>query len=55
MFVVEGGVARLRPVTLGVFSDARQEIRGGLRIGEQIIITGVDQLNDGDPVVASGR
>lgn len=49
-FVVEGGLARRRLVTLGLRSGERVEIVGGLSLGEGVVVSGQHRLTDGSPV-----
>lgn len=50
VFVVEEGTAHMRKVSLGHESDTMAEICDGVKVGEQVVIRGVNQLNDGDRV-----
>lgn len=50
VFVVENGVARVRPIEYGTFQQGIVEIRSGLDIGEQLIIVGQRTLVDGQKV-----
>lgn len=50
VFVVEDGVARARPVTLGLSDGVRVEVRAGLRPGEPVVVAGQESLRDGVPV-----
>jgi membrane fusion protein (multidrug efflux system) len=50
VFVVEDGVARVRPIEYGVFQRGIVEIRSGLAIGEQLVIVGQRNLVDGEKV-----
>lgn len=50
VFVVEDGVARLRPVTLGIRSGDRYQVLNGLREGEVVISFGQKTLKDGSAV-----
>jgi multidrug efflux pump subunit AcrA (membrane-fusion protein) len=47
VFVVEEGVARARPVTLGLSDGVRVEVRTGLRAGEAVVVAGQESLRDG--------
>jgi multidrug efflux system membrane fusion protein len=48
VYAVEGGKARVRPVTLGLRTgDGTVEILSGLKVGETVIIEGSDRLSDG--------
>jgi membrane fusion protein (multidrug efflux system) len=50
VFVVEDGVARVRPIEYGIFQQNIVEIRSGLAIGEQLVIVGQRTLVDGEKV-----
>lgn len=50
VFVVKDGRAELRPVTLGLAQEDRVEILSGLAAGEQVVIIGQSELEDGTPV-----
>jgi RND family efflux transporter MFP subunit len=50
VFVVEDGTAYMRTVTLGHESDTMVEVCDGVSMGEQVVIRGLNQLNDGDRV-----
>jgi RND family efflux transporter MFP subunit len=50
VFVVEDATAHMRTVTLGHESDTMVEVLDGVTAGEQVVIRGVNQLNDGDRV-----
>ncbi|RMG14548.1 MAG: efflux RND transporter periplasmic adaptor subunit [Planctomycetota bacterium] len=52
VFVLERGVARLRPVTVGPRRSGRLEIRGGLSPGERIVLDPPPTLDDGARVRA---
>jgi multidrug efflux pump subunit AcrA (membrane-fusion protein) len=45
--VCEGGVAKVRTVTIGQRGDAVVEITSGLKAGEQIVVDHVLGLDDG--------
>ncbi|HEV2064828.1 MAG TPA: efflux RND transporter periplasmic adaptor subunit, partial [Thermoanaerobaculia bacterium] len=50
-FVVEGGVARERILTLGLrTADGRVEVRAGLKPGESLVVRGGEALRDGAAV-----
>ena len=51
VFVVEGGVAKSRPVKLGRVKDGRQEVLSGLKGGELVVTSGQTKLSDGKAVV----
>jgi HlyD family secretion protein len=53
VFVLEGGVARARPVETGISDERRVEIRTGLDARDQVIVgpfRALDQLKDGQPI-----
>jgi membrane fusion protein (multidrug efflux system) len=50
VFVVEDGVARVRPIEYGTFQRGIVEVRSGLELGEQLIIVGQRNLVDGEKV-----
>jgi multidrug efflux pump subunit AcrA (membrane-fusion protein) len=47
VFVLDGGKALLRKVTLGLEGEQYVEVVGGLQEGEEVIIAGQYELNDG--------
>jgi membrane fusion protein, multidrug efflux system len=50
VFVVDGGVAKRRLVTVGYQNDDRIEIREGLTLGEQVVTIGRTTLREGAKV-----
>ena len=52
VFVVENGVAHTREVKTGAQMGTFVEITEGLKPGERVVVTEVDRLADGIPVVA---
>ncbi|MES3001062.1 MAG: efflux RND transporter periplasmic adaptor subunit [Pseudomonadota bacterium] len=50
VYVVEDGVARRRPVSLGAMSVAAVEITGGLKPGEQVVVSGTEAFDNADAV-----
>jgi multidrug efflux system membrane fusion protein len=53
-YVVSGGKAQLRPVTLGLRTeDGSVEILSGLKARETVVVEGSDRLADGVPVEAA--
>lgn len=50
VYVEEGGVARVRPVTLGPVIGERAVVAGGLKGGERLIVQGQQLITDGAPV-----
>jgi membrane fusion protein (multidrug efflux system) len=53
VFVVVGGKAVRRPVTLGVRSRGDVEVTTGVSAGEQVVVAGLDLLQDRAPVRAT--
>ncbi|MHC1768016.1 MAG: efflux RND transporter periplasmic adaptor subunit [Verrucomicrobiia bacterium] len=53
VFAVEDGVAKLRPVTLGVRLPGKAEVLDGLTPEQPIVISGTQKLVDGMKVVAA--
>jgi len=51
VFVVEGGVAQSREVETGIRTAELVEITSGLRAGERVITSGLQQVRPGAPVV----
>jgi len=47
IYIVENGRAVQRAVSLGARADGKIEILSGLNAGEKVIVTGQDQLVDG--------
>ncbi len=50
VFVAEGGIAKRRPVTLGIEEGDRVEVLTGVRAGDDVIVAGQGGLKDGSPV-----
>ena len=50
VWVVEGGAARKRPVTIGELVADGVEIVEGLREGEMVVVAGAHRLEEGQPV-----
>lgn len=50
LFVVEGGEAVLRPVTVGRRNDTHAEITNGLKVGEVVILHPSNAIEDGTDV-----
>jgi RND family efflux transporter MFP subunit len=53
IFLVEDGVARRRPVTVGAFADGLVGLTTTLPAGASIVVRGAADLADGSPVSAS--
>ncbi len=49
VYVVDGGIAKLTPVTVGL-SDGKLTEVSGVAVGTSVVIQGQDQLTDGDRV-----
>jgi HlyD family secretion protein len=52
-YVVHGNVAERHPVRLGAASIAKVEILGGLKAGDQIVVSGTDAFNGAERVILS--
>jgi HlyD family secretion protein len=50
VFVFEDGTVHMRQVSLGHESNTMVEVCDGVSMGEQVVIRGLNQLNDGDRV-----
>ena len=50
LFVIDGGKAQRRAVTIGIDGGTVLEIVSGLKPDEQIVVAGSDALSDGSPV-----
>ena len=50
VFVIENGIAHIRPVKVGRFQDGRDIIIDGLKGGETVVTDGALELVDGAPV-----
>lgn len=50
LYVDQSGKAKAIYVTTGATSDGQVEIKNGLKEGDQVIISGFENLDDGDPV-----
>jgi len=48
--VVQGGMVRLRTVTIGLQQGALVEVTTGLREGEPVVVLGPETLTEGQPV-----
>jgi len=54
VFVVNNGVAELRPIEIGAAVGARLEVKRGLEPGELVVVRGNERLAPGQPVILSG-
>jgi len=50
VYVADGNKAKLVYVTTGQNSDGQVEIKSGLKAGDRVIVTGYDNLDNGDPI-----
>lgn len=50
VMVEEGGVARVRPIEIGIIQDDVVQAVNGLKPGDRLIVAGQRELIDGDPV-----
>jgi multidrug efflux pump subunit AcrA (membrane-fusion protein) len=48
--VLDGAVARFRPVELGLVGDRMVEVVSGIQPGEKVITVGKERVKDGDQV-----
>ena len=53
VFIVDGTIARWRPLELGGISGTDVEVAKGLVTGERIVVLGHRDLNDGDPLIVA--
>ncbi|MDG3005206.1 efflux RND transporter periplasmic adaptor subunit [Paludisphaera mucosa] len=54
VFVLEGGVARARPIETGLSDESRVEVKAGIREDDRVVVGpfhALDEMKDGDPVV----
>lgn len=51
VFVVENGKAVLKNVTTGIEENGITQITGGIKAGDDLVVFGGNNLNDGDPVI----
>ncbi len=50
VYIADGNTAKVVYVTTGQNSDGQVEIKSGLKAGDRVIITGYDNLDNGDPI-----
>ncbi|MBX7158621.1 MAG: efflux RND transporter periplasmic adaptor subunit [Verrucomicrobiae bacterium] len=53
VFVVKDGIAKMRAVKLGIRLPGKVEVQKGLQEGEEIIVNGLQKVNEGSPVAPS--
>ncbi len=53
LFIEQNGKAIQRKVTLGAHIDGRVEVSSGLAVGDRLIISGFEQIADGQPVTVT--
>ena len=53
VFVLKYGIAKMRAIKLGIRLPGKVEVREGLKEGEEIIVNGLQKVNEGSPVVPS--
>lgn len=52
-FVVEGDTAHRRPLETGIVSDDQIEVLSGVEVGESIVVSGQEGLEDGGTVIVT--
>ncbi|KDA52941.1 MAG: efflux RND transporter periplasmic adaptor subunit [Acidobacteriota bacterium] len=55
VYVVEGDVARVRPVQVGLRQGGKALVSSGLTPGERVVVEGASLLRDGQPVIVEGE
>jgi len=55
VWVADGDVARLRPVTVGIRQHGRAQIASGLDAGDEVVVEGAALLRDGGRIVRVGE
>lgn len=50
VFKVVNGKAKLTPITVGIATDTQVEIVEGVKVGDKVVVSGVDKLKDGQGV-----
>jgi len=55
VFVLAKNTARQRSVEIGAIQNQQAEIKSGLSVGDTVIITNINTLQDGDPVRVVGQ
>jgi membrane fusion protein (multidrug efflux system) len=54
VWLVQDGVAVMRPVEVGMRLDGRALIAQGLSVGDEVIVAGISRVHDGVPVAVTG-
>jgi multidrug efflux system membrane fusion protein len=54
-YVVEGGIARLRRIEIGLRDGGEVEIRKGLKPGESLVVRGGQVISDGTAVQTTDK
>lgn len=55
VYVVEGEVARVRPVQVGLRQGGKALVTSGLVVGDRVVVEGTSLLRDGQPVIVEGE
>ncbi|MEN6351030.1 MAG: efflux RND transporter periplasmic adaptor subunit [Syntrophomonas sp.] len=55
VFTVEDNMARKHSVAIGRISDNMAQVLNGLHAGDKVIVTNLNELSDGDPIVINGQ
>ena len=50
LYIADGKKAKVAYVTTGQNNDGQVEITSGLKAGDQVIVVGYDNLDNGDPI-----
>ena len=50
VLIAENGKAKRSVVTIGRTIDGKSEVLSGLKAGDKLIVTGADNMNEGDTV-----
>jgi multidrug efflux pump subunit AcrA (membrane-fusion protein) len=50
VFVADGGKVKKAVIKVGKISEDKAEVLSGLKVGDQVILTGLSDLNEGDLV-----
>ncbi len=54
VYVVEDGVARVRPVQVGLRQGGKALVSSGLAVGDRVVVEGASLLRDGQAVIVEG-